>query len=82
MGRIQSGPIITGPFFLNPVNLYFLFIYLFLNYGRIQLTHHGIGSQILILHMKKIMNSIIEMVENKIKPKPQFINEKISKFLN
>ena len=28
------------------------------------------------------MNSIIEMVENKIKPKPQFINEKISKFLN
>ena len=32
--------------------------------------------------MKKIMNSIIEMVENKIKPKPQFINEKISKILN
>ena len=32
--------------------------------------------------MKKIMNSIIEMVENKIKSKPQFINEKISKFLN
>ena len=32
--------------------------------------------------MKKIMNSIIETVENKIKPKPQFINEKISKFLN
>ena len=30
--------------------------------------------------MKKIMNSIIETVENKIKPKPQFINEKISKF--
>ena len=28
------------------------------------------------------MNSIIEMVENKIKPKPQFINEKISKILN
>ena len=28
------------------------------------------------------MNSIIEMVENKIKPKPQFINEKLSKFLN
>ena len=28
------------------------------------------------------MNSIIETVENKIKPKPQFINEKISKFLN
>ena len=28
------------------------------------------------------MNSIIEMVEKKIKPKPQFINEKISKFLN
>ena len=28
------------------------------------------------------MNSIIEMVENKIKPKPQFINEKISKFFN
>ena len=27
------------------------------------------------------MNSIIETVENKIKPKPQFINEKISKFL-
>ena len=26
------------------------------------------------------MNSIIETVENKIKPKPQFINEKISKF--
>ena len=32
--------------------------------------------------MKKIMNSIIETVENKIKPKPQFINEKISKILN
>ena len=31
---------------------------------------------------EKIMNSIIEMVENKIKPKPQFINEKIYKFLN
>ena len=31
---------------------------------------------------EKIMNSIIETVENKIKPKPQFINEKISKFLN
>ena len=28
------------------------------------------------------MNSIIETVENKIKPKPQFINEKISKFLS
>ena len=28
------------------------------------------------------MNSIIEMVEKKIKPKPQFINEKISKFLS
>ena len=28
------------------------------------------------------MNSIIEMVKNKIKPKPQFINEKISKSLN
>ena len=28
------------------------------------------------------MNSIIEMDENKIKPKPQFINEKISRFLN
>ena len=28
------------------------------------------------------MNSIIETVKNKIKPKPQFINEKISKFLN
>ena len=28
------------------------------------------------------MNSIIETVENKIKPKPQFINEKISKLLN
>ena len=27
------------------------------------------------------MKSIIETVENKIKPKPQFINEKISKFL-
>ena len=32
--------------------------------------------------MKKIINSTIETVENKIKPKPQFINEKISKFLN
>ena len=32
--------------------------------------------------MKKIMSSIIETVENKIKPKPQFINEKISKILN
>ena len=31
---------------------------------------------------EKIMNSIIEMVENKIKPKPQFINKKISKILN
>ena len=31
---------------------------------------------------EKIMNSIIETVENKIKPKFQFINEKISKFLN
>ena len=28
------------------------------------------------------MNSIIEMAENKIKPKPQLINEKLSKFLN
>ena len=28
------------------------------------------------------MNSIIKTVENKIKPKPQFINEKISKFFN
>ena len=28
------------------------------------------------------MNSIIETVENKIKPKSQFINEKITKFLN
>ena len=28
------------------------------------------------------MNSIIEMIEKKIKPKPQFINEKISKILN
>ena len=28
------------------------------------------------------MNSIIEMVENKIKPKRQFINEKISKILS
>ena len=36
----------------------------------------------LILHMKKIMNLIIETVENKIKTKPQFINEKISKFFN
>ena len=32
--------------------------------------------------MKKIMNSIIETVENKIKPKPQFINEKESKFFS
>ena len=31
---------------------------------------------------EKITNSIIETVENKIKPKYQFINEKISKFLN
>ena len=28
------------------------------------------------------MNSIIETVENKIMPKPQFINEKISKIFN
>ena len=28
------------------------------------------------------MNSITEIVENKIKPKSQFINEKISEFLN
>ena len=32
--------------------------------------------------MKKIMNSITETVVNKIKPKSQFINEKISKFPN
>ena len=32
--------------------------------------------------MKKKMNSIIETVENKIKAKSQFINEKISEFLN
>ena len=38
------------------------------------------NSYINITH-EKIINSIIEMVENKIKPKPQFINEKISKFL-
>ena len=31
---------------------------------------------------EKIMNSIIKTVENKIKPKPQFINEKISKFFS
>ena len=29
-----------------------------------------------------LQNSIIEIVENKTKPKPQFINEKISKVLN
>ena len=28
------------------------------------------------------MNSIIETIENKIKPKPQFSNEKISKFFS
>ena len=28
------------------------------------------------------MNLIIETIENKIKPKPQFINEKISKFFS
>ena len=28
------------------------------------------------------MNLIIETVENKIKPKPQFISEKISKFFS
>ena len=28
------------------------------------------------------MNSIIETVENKIKPKSQFTNEKVSEFLN
>ena len=39
-------------------------------------------TQTLILHMKKIMNSITETVVNKIKPKSQFINEKISKFPN
>ena len=32
--------------------------------------------------MKKIMNLIIETFENRIKPKPQFIIEKISKFLS
>ena len=32
--------------------------------------------------MKNKMNSIIETVENKIKAKSQFINEKISEFLN
>ena len=32
--------------------------------------------------MQKIMNLIIETVENKIKPKPQFISEKISKFFS
>ena len=31
---------------------------------------------------EKIMNSTFEAVENKIKPKSQFINEKISKILN
>ena len=31
---------------------------------------------------EKIINSIIEMVENKIKPKPQLIIEKISKILS
>ena len=31
---------------------------------------------------EKIMNLIIETIENKIKPKPQFINEKISKILS
>ena len=30
--------------------------------------------------MKKIINSTIETVENKIKPKPQFINEKYPNF--
>ena len=32
--------------------------------------------------MKKIINLIIKTFENKIKPKSQFINEKISKILN
>ena len=31
---------------------------------------------------EKLINLIIETIENKIKPKSQFINEKISKFLN
>ena len=39
------------------------------------------NTNIYITH-EKIMNSIIETVENKIKPKPQFINEKISKFFS
>ena len=31
---------------------------------------------------EKIMNLIIKIFENKVKPKSQFINEKQSKFLN
>ena len=49
-------------------NTYFIFFY-HLKDIDINITH------------EKILNSIIETVENKIKPKPQFINEKISKFL-
>ena len=44
--------------------------------------HKRKKTQILILHMKKIMNLIIETFENRIKPKPQFIIEKISKFFS
>ena len=42
---------------------------------------HKKNIDINITHEKK-MNSIIETVENKIKAKSQFINEKISEFLN
>ena len=38
------------------------------------------NTDINITHEKKNMNSITEIVENKIKPKSQFINEKISNF--
>ena len=43
---------------------------------------HKKNTDINSITQEKIMNSIIEMVEKKIKPKPQFINEKISKILN
>ena len=49
-------------------NTYIIFFIIKKKHTNINITH------------EKIMNSIIEMVENKIEPKPQFINEKKSKF--
>ena len=56
----------------------YIYIYIFIiKIKKKKNTHTDIN----ITH-EKIMDSIIEMVEKKIKPKPQIINEKISKFVN